>query len=142
MSKPILCMDFDGVIHSYTSGWVTATFIPDPPVPGAIPFLHSAISHFDVCIFSSRSKEEGGIQAMSTWLEYWTRKQEGWSVEWQNYVINELCLPYCNKRGDRMPPWPVSKPAAFLTIDDRGWQFDGTWPSMEQLLAFKPWNKQ
>jgi hypothetical protein len=32
MTKPILCLDFDGVIHSYSSGWKGADVIPDPPV--------------------------------------------------------------------------------------------------------------
>ncbi len=40
--KPILCLDFDGVIHSYTSGWKGADVIPDPPVEGAMQFIWDA----------------------------------------------------------------------------------------------------
>ena len=42
MTKPILCLDFDGVIHSYTSGWKGARIILDPPVPGALDFILAA----------------------------------------------------------------------------------------------------
>jgi len=34
------------------------------------------------------------------------------------------------------------KPAAFLTIDDRAVCFDGTFPTTEQMLNFKPWYKK
>lgn len=52
--KPILCLDFDGVIHSYASGWKGANVIHDPPVPGAIAFLREAVQSFRVAIFSGR----------------------------------------------------------------------------------------
>ena len=45
---PILALDFDGVLHSYTSGWQGADVISDPPVPGAIEFLMEAVEHFEV----------------------------------------------------------------------------------------------
>ena len=37
--------------------------------------------------------------------------------------------------------FPTKKPAAFLTIDDRAICFDGTFPSTETMMSFKPWNK-
>src|ERR1700743_3429981 len=55
--KPILCLDFDGVIHSYASGWKGADVIPDPPVAGAIEFIREALKHFRVAIFSSRTNQ-------------------------------------------------------------------------------------
>jgi hypothetical protein len=54
--KPILCCDFDGVIHSYTSPWIDEATIPDPPVPGALRWLWKATEWFDVQIYSSRSR--------------------------------------------------------------------------------------
>lgn len=139
MSKPILCLDFDGVINSYSSGWVHATFIPDPPVPGALKFIHDAIDHFTVVIFSSRSHQEGGTIAMQIYLEYWARRDlpndeaSGWAA---NKVINAIAW---NKQA-----WPKEKPSAFLSIDDRALQFCGNWAMYDpqQLLKFKPWNKR
>ena len=66
--KPILCLDFDGVIHSYTSGWKGADVVSDPPVPGAIAFLREAVKFFRVAIFSSRSNQPGGIEAMAMFI--------------------------------------------------------------------------
>lgn len=68
MSKPILCLDFDGVIHSYTSGWKGADVIPDAPVADAMRFIWDATDHFRVAIYSSRSGQRGGIRAMRSWL--------------------------------------------------------------------------
>ena len=68
MSKPILCLDFDGVCHSYTSGWQGADNIPDPPVEGLFEFLIEAHQHFSIHIYSSRSHQEGGIIAMNKWF--------------------------------------------------------------------------
>lgn len=38
--------------------------------------------------------------------------------------------------------WPTEKPAAMISIDDRALTFDGTWPALDTLKTFKPWNKR
>lgn len=125
--KPILCLDFDGVIHSYASGWKGANVIPDPPVDGAIAFMLGALHHFDVVIFSSRSNQSGGVPAMRAWLrkhagQAWYESPDGPGLEDVRFV--------------------TEKPPALVTIDDRALTFDGTWPSIQTLQEFKPWNKR
>jgi hypothetical protein len=117
--KPILCLDFDGVIHSYASGWKGAAVIPDPPVPGAVEFIRSALGDFDVQIYSSRSGQDGGICAMKKWL-------------YKHSDNDKLLIESIG--------WPSTKPAAFITIDDRALTFNGTWPAIDTLKRFKPWN--
>ena len=133
--NPIVLVDFDGVIHSYTSGWKGADVIPDPPVPGAIDFL---VSHLptpepicamadpyigpEVQIYSSRSSQRGGIKAMQEWLV-----KNGLD----RYYITEGILKF-----------PTQKNAAFLTIDDRALCFDGRWPTTQEMMSFRPWNER
>lgn len=137
-TKPILCVDFDGVIHSYTSGWKGADVIPDPPVPGALRWLWKATEWFDVHIYSSRTQQERGREAMQAWMLDHSRQEFG-----DNHPMSEI-------RGDLEPAYqyPITfsheKPAAFLTIDDRALCFEGDWSEIDpaDLLNFKPWNKR
>ena len=134
--KKILCLDFDGVIHSYSSGWKGATEIPDPPVPGAMKFLCRAVRHFKVCIFSSRSNQRGGRKAMKKYLKkslYGYFRGLGHS-EW---VSNDLAGAVVNSIE-----FPKKKPAVHVTIDDRAMTFNGEWPSILEISQFKPWNNQ
>jgi hypothetical protein len=118
-------MDFDGCIHSYTSGWQGPGIVNDAPVPGALEFLVEASRYFRVAIYSSRSGQVGGVDAMKAWLGIWSGKR--WGELPESLAAIE---------------WPTSKPAAFLTIDDRCIQFTGKWPAASELLEFKPWNKK
>jgi len=120
--RPILCLDFDGVIHSYSSGWKGAEVIPDPPVPEAISWIKYVLKDgwFTLNIFSSRSRYLEGIDAIRLWL-----------VE-NGLSIGEL---------DQIE-FPTEKPPAFLTIDDRAITFKGIFPTVNELQDFKPWNKQ
>lgn len=130
MFKPILCLDFDGVLHSYTSGWQGAHIIPDPAVPGAIDFLREASESFQIAIFSSRSNQPDGTRAMTRWL----RDQICIAAGTNN-------IPEADAVWFREIQWPQSKPPAHVTIDDRALTFIGEWPDIKQLLNFKPWNK-
>ena len=127
-NKPILCLDFDGVIHSYTSGWQGADVIPDPPVEGAIPFIYMALSSFRVAIFSSRSGQRGGIRAMQKWLKKHAQAHEDF------HLMNHGWLGRIE--------WPTEKPPAMVGLDDRVLTFTGAWPNICDLKAFKPWNKK
>ncbi|MFT8945972.1 MAG: hypothetical protein ABF876_05245 [Acetobacter aceti] len=126
---PTVCVDFDGVIHSYEKGWQEGA-IYGHVVPGFFDWLESTRGKFKVVIYSSRSKTEEGIKSMAVWL----------SKQWDAWI----------SAGGRMPvsvPVEVSyaheKPAAFLTIDDRAFCFRGDWsePALapDAILAFRPW---
>jgi len=120
VSHKTIVVDFDGVLHSYTSGWKGATVIADPPVEGAIAWLGAAVERFHVAILSARSREKGGIEAMREWLQ-----REGLDVG----VLSKLSFPR-------------SKIPAHVYIDDRGWRFDGAFPSLDEVDAFEPWYKR
>jgi hypothetical protein len=117
MSKPILCIDFDGVIHSYEKGWQNGV-IYGTPTPGFFEWAKQAQNYFQLMIYSSRSTGAEGIYAMRDWLaKYPESKEIDLEFAWE-------------------------KPAAFLTIDDRALTFNGDWNAFDptELIRFKPWN--
>jgi len=122
-------LDFDGVIHSYASGWKGVDVIPDPPVDGAMKFIWDATEHFRVAIFSSRSGQPGGISAMKAYVRGHFMAYWGTHATQADDKFTEI-------------EWPTEKPAAFITIDDRALTFEGVWPDVEALRAFQPWNKR
>jgi len=117
--KPIILVDFDGVIHSYTSGWHGADNVTDPPVEGAIEWLNDMIESnvFQISIFSTRNFQEGGVGAMIEYL-----LDNGLTTD------NLIKLTF-----------PTEKTGAFLIIDDRAMQFEGIFPTECDIMKFKPW---
>jgi len=118
--KRTLCIDFDGVIHLYRSKWRGIEFIDDGPHEDAWDVLAEYLEHFHICIYSARSAEQIGISAMKEWF-----KKEGCPEE----TISKL-------------QFPEKKPTAHIYLDDRAWQFNGEFPTVEEIKAFKPWNKR
>jgi hypothetical protein len=133
MSKPILCLDFDGVIHRYTTPWTDAVTISDDVTEGFFEWAEEAAKHFTLVVYSSRSKDPKAVEAMREWFH----EQCGiWLAQGKNGGIGfPLNLEFVHE-----------KPAAFLTIDDRAIRFEGDWSKLElepkELLAFRPWNKR
>lgn len=125
--KKTIIVDFDGVIHSYTSPWSGPGVAEDPPVPGAIDFLFLAVRDFRVAIVSSRSSTDEGRQCMAEYIEKWARI-EGHDVFDVQYLFDNLSFP-------------TDKPPAHLSIDDRAICFTGTFPTVSEIKGFKPWNK-
>jgi hypothetical protein len=135
--KPTLCLDFDGVIHSYHTPWENKWTIPDPPVVGAMAsIIYYLDEGFDVAIFSSRSSDLRGRAAMKEWLK------NAMYVHISTRPIFAGNEPYDANKILRKIKWPWFKPSAFVTIDDRAICFDGTWPTGPQIRSFKPWNKK
>jgi len=151
MSKPILTLDFDGVLHSYSSGWQGARIIPDPPVPGALEFVVTALDHFRVAIHSSRSHQWGGRRAMKRWLRHHLIRIEDvhgntpawWSDRIMRSAFAEPWDEEVRHAADlvvKQIEWPLFKPPSMVSIDDRCLTFTGQWPTMADLKSFKPWN--
>jgi hypothetical protein len=129
--KPILCIDFDGVIHSYERGWQDGV-IYGSVVPGFFEWVETVRDQFEVVIYSSRSKTDEGVTAMSRWLH--TRRNE-WIKGGGQRKMEPLTFKFAHE-----------KPAAWITIDDRAITFEGDWSAQhltpEALRNFRPWNVQ
>lgn len=113
--RPTVVFDFDGVIHSYTSGWQGSdAAIPDPPVSG----IKEAIDHiraagYRVVVVSTRCRSVEGQYAIAHWL-----RENGIEVD---NITSE-------------------KPPAVCYVDDRAITFDGHPETLlERIVNFRPW---
>lgn len=121
MSGKLISYDFDGVCHAYTSKWISAVVVSDPPVRGAFEHIKQILdAGYRVAVFSSRSNQPGGIEAMRAWF-----KRHGMPEAYLTRI-----------------EFPTEKPAAHLSIDDRAYHFQGLFPSLDQIRDFTPWNKK
>jgi hypothetical protein len=110
-----VCVDFDGVIHSYVSGWQGPGVIPDPPVPGAIEWLNEIGTRYVVVILTTRAASPDGVRAVRRWL------RERGHLDWEGVAVT-----------DRKPP-------AVLDVDDRAGRFEGAFPTQDEIRTFRPW---
>jgi len=114
--KPTICIDFDGVINSYESGYgphYRVDYIPDGPVEGAKESIKKLRKKFRVVVQSARCADPDGKQAIIDWLDFY-------EIEVDDVVAH--------------------KPAAVMYIDDRAMQFRGNWEAtLKEVDGFEHW---
>ena len=114
-------IDFDGVIHAYTTPWTVATEIHDDPVDGAFAFIRECIDNgYGVHIHTARANDATVERAMVEWFH-----RHGLEF----YYIDRLNIS------------PLKK-GAVIYIDDRGWRFEGVFPTLHLIEQLKQWNKE
>jgi hypothetical protein len=150
MNKPILCLEFDGVIHSGTSKWINARTILDAPVKESISFLVRALEDFEVHIYSTRSRYFGGRKAMKQWLSIHfcdlVLKEDPFFLSYlENFIFMDLPgldLSYVAKYFVKQLKFPLFKPNAGIHLDAKAVCFTGKFPNLKTLKEFEPWYKK
>jgi hypothetical protein len=124
--RPILALDFDGVVFRYSRGWQGGELY-EGATEGFFDWALRASEVFRLVIFSSRSRTTEGIIAMEDWLN---AQMAIWAAA-------------SGKRPTLSFEFSDHKPPAFITVDDRCIRFDGDWsaPALDPgaLRLFKPW---
>lgn len=116
INKKTIVFDFDGVIHSYTSGWKGYDVIPDKPVEGIKEVIDKLRNQYEIVIVSSRCKTDEGVKAIKDYLNKY------------NIVVDRIMK---------------EKPPAILYIDDRAICFDGNSDNLlNQINNFKTWQEK
>ncbi len=115
--KKRVLFDFDGVIHSYVSGWKGAAVIPDPPVEGIRDVIQTLRGDdYEIVVFTTRAETMAGSDAVLNYL-----KKHDIEVD----AITGFKLP------------------AILCVDDRAICFDGnTLGLVDKIKAFQSWTKK
>lgn len=117
MKKQTVAFDFDGVIHSYVTPWVSSEIIPDPPVSGIKEAIDSMRElGYKIVIVSSRCLDPKGFEAIKEYLNM------------HNIVVDQITC---------------KKVPAICYVDDRALCFDGHPETLAQkIVEFKPWNRK
>lgn len=129
--RPTIVLDFDGVIHGYSKGWQNGE-IYDDPVPGFFEWAEEAKKHFMLVVYSSRSDSHKNMKPMRDWFIVHLQGYR-WEHPDSDLVITDF-------------DFPLRKPPAWVSIDDRVIRFEGRWDvdelKPENLIKFKPWTQK
>lgn len=106
-----VCLDFDGVIHSYQHGWQGEATILDPPVHKVDLAIKELRKDYRVVVYSARCRSDEGVAAIEAWLVK------------HGIEVDEVCR---------------HKPPALVYVDDRAVRFSGDWQqTIADIHSFK-----
>ena len=116
MTQKTVIFDFDGVIHSYTSGWKGIDVITDEPNPDVVKAIEELRAEgYQIAVVSTRCAEPRGIAAIHNYL---------------------------NKHDIKVDLITIHKPPAIVSIDDRAICYVPGLPIVEAVKNFHPWRPQ
>ena len=104
-----ICLDFDGVIHSFTSQWINEDVIPDKPITGCREALASIKAMgAQIYIHSTRCHCQIGRKAIANYMT-------------KHHLAFDAIVEH--------------KPIADLYIDDRAILFSGDWHKVMAAIS-------
>lgn len=120
-------IDFDNVVHSYTSPWSHAADIKDPPLPGAIEWLERLAAEgariiLHTCRYTQWNPEAAGFIAGDP------QQVEGAVWDWlKRHGLSDAAC-------ERVSMWTwVGKPYADAYVDDKAIAFCGEYYGVDSL---------
>jgi hypothetical protein len=125
-SRLLICVDFNGVIHDHSPH--SRGFCPpdSPEVPGAVEWLRVVTEEYDACLVSASFRESRNILNAKQWLA-----SRGIPPQWMSSAI--VGMPRLSLSPFKFP--------SLMFIDDRGFCFRGTFPTVSEIKNFRPWNR-
>ena len=115
MAPPrVIAIDFDGVIHSFTSGWQGALKANDPIVPGIKEVIAELRQDYQVIVMSSRCLHPGGTKTIEKYLNKY------------GIIVDGIT-------GEKIP--------ALVYVDDRAITFRQAEGMVDQIRKFEPWHR-
>ena len=114
-----VCIDFDGVIHDYSSGW-QGIDVFDKVLSGASEAMHKLHDAGYIIIIHTTRND---IPALRDFLNK-----------------NDICFDYINNNPYQPKGSEYGKVKADVYLDDRGVCFTGDWnDAIDKILNFKTW---
>lgn len=127
MTRPLILLDFDGVLHVAHEPEASSCYPLGQLVPGAPDFLLRMRDAYRLAVHSPRSTKPDGIANMQQWL---------------TTVLQQAEVPHAARLVYDEIEWPVERPWADIEISARAIPFQGLFPTTVDLARFAPWHSR